>query len=77
MEFKKKFKNCNLIQMVSSHPLNHSFVKRDKVRFDMADADKDSILNFEEFSAFQHPEEFKYMSVSGFKKGISGLLLFS
>lgn len=39
-----------------------SFVKRDKVRFDMADADKDSILNFEEFSAFQHPEEFKYMS---------------
>ena len=52
-------------------------MKRDKVRFDMADADKDSILNFEEFSAFQHPEEFKYMSVSGFKKGISGLLLFS
>jgi len=39
-----------------------NFVKRDKVRFDMADADKDSILNFEEFTAFQHPEEFKYMA---------------
>ena len=38
------------------------YVKRDKVRFDLADVDDDSILNFEEFTAFLHPEEFEHMA---------------
>ena len=38
------------------------YVKRDKLRFDLADQDADGSLQFEEFTAFLHPEEFSYMA---------------
>ena len=38
------------------------YVKRDKVRFDLADVDDYSSLTFEEFTAFLHPEEFEHMA---------------
>jgi len=38
------------------------YVRRDQVRFDLADQNDDNELDFEEFSAFLHPEEFPHMA---------------
>lgn len=38
------------------------YIKRDKMRFNLADEDDDMKLNFQEFQAFLHPEEFGHMA---------------
>lgn len=41
----------------------------DKVYFDAADKNKDGVLNYEEFQAFQNPEHYPHMHAALIKVG--------
>lgn len=57
----KTWKSHKFIEQGDDSEEFKEMLRRDERKFRVADVDRDDVLNFEEFTAFVHPEEYEHM----------------